>query len=186
MIKICTFFRYNSKNKYKWKIVEIEWGLKRVSRVEREQLTFLKRLSSSPVFLTRIAQSLVFCEAFGSTLCLINCVVCPSYLPVVYGTLLREFWKYERGHQIRSCTSMKNSQCNCYAKRNKMRRKVWFGSTLCLINCVVCPPLIYVFWLPLCYPQTFLLILFLLAVTPFSNLQHQRKIVAGLNRKGHP
>ena len=76
-------------------------GLKRVSRVEREQLTFLKRLSSSPVFLTRIAQSLVFCEAFGST--------------------------------------------------------------LCLINCVVCPPLIYVSWLPLCYPQTFRLIFFLLA-----------------------
>jgi hypothetical protein len=40
--------------------------------VEREQLTFLKRLSSSPVVLTRIAQSLVFCEALGSTLCLIN------------------------------------------------------------------------------------------------------------------
>jgi hypothetical protein len=40
-------------------------------------------------------------------------------LPVVYGTPLREFWKYERGHQFRSCTSMKNSQCNCYAKRKK-------------------------------------------------------------------
>ena len=78
-------------------------GLKRVSRVEREQPTFLKRLSSSPgcLFLTLIAQSLVFCEAFGLT--------------------------------------------------------------LCLINCVVCPPLMYVSWLPLCYPQTFLLILFLLA-----------------------
>ena len=58
-------------------------GLKRVSRVEREQLTFLKRLSSSPgcLFLVRIAQSLVFCEAFGLTLCLINCVVCP---PLIY------------------------------------------------------------------------------------------------------
>ena len=78
-------------------------GLKRVLRVEREQLTFLKRQSSSPgcLFLVRIAQSLVFCEAFGLT--------------------------------------------------------------LCLINCVVCPPLIYVSWLPLCYPQTFLLIFFLLA-----------------------
>ena len=45
-----------------------------MSRVEREQLTFPKRLSSSPgcLFLVRIAQSLVFCEAFGLTLCLIN------------------------------------------------------------------------------------------------------------------
>jgi hypothetical protein len=50
-------------------------------------------------------------------------LILKSYLPVVYGTPLREFCKYERGHQIRSCTSMKNSQYNCYDKRKKWEER---------------------------------------------------------------
>ena len=73
-----------------------------MSRVEREQLTFLKRLSSSPgcLFLVRIAQSLVFCEAFGLTLCLINVLsvlhwcMSPGYLFVILKPFFSFFFSY--------------------------------------------------------------------------------------------